>query len=392
MPDRPTQDALRLSLLYGAMFTVIGVQMPFWPVWLESRGMGPTEIGILLGAIYWAKVVTNPLIAQVIDHHGGRRKAMLALAIGALSAFSLYIFAFDFWALLVLGIFSGSLIAGLMPLSETITMTLTRQGRLDYGRVRLWGSLTFIAAAMLTGGLVEHLGPSSILPLVIVGAAMTLITVFTAPNPPRLTHGGPRLPMAALFRDRTYMLFLATASLTQASHCIYYGFATLHWRAQGLSNGLIGGLWAIGVVAEIVLFVISGAAVRKLGADRLLFLGAMGGILRWSALAFVASPWLLAPLQTLHAATFGATHLGAMHLIANHIDPRLSTRAQALYSSVAMGLVPGIALLAAGPLYERFGGLAFLAASLIALMATVAGALLLHHRRKIKAAEHFPAA
>lgn len=389
---RPSTDAIRLACLYGALFIVTGVQMPFWPVWLESRGMGAVEIGILLGAIYWAKVVSNPLIAQVVDHRGGRRRVMVALAAGALAAFCLYLLAFEFWALLVLGVLSGTLIAGLMPLTETVTMTLTRQGRLDYGRVRLWGSLTFIGAATLTGTLVEDLGPAIILALVIGGAALTLAAALRAPDPPRPRYGGSRLPMMALFRNRGYVLFLATASLTQASHCVYYGFATLHWRSQGLGSDLIGGLWAIGVVAEILLFLGSGAAVRRLGPDRLLLIGALGGVVRWAALAVVADPWLLVPLQTLHAATFGATHLGAMHLIAERIDPRLSARAQALYSSVAMGLVPGMALLAAGPLYDNLGGLAFLVASLLALAATASGLALLRHTGKTKAAETHPAA
>jgi PPP family 3-phenylpropionic acid transporter len=381
MLRRPTPDALRLSLLYAALFSVVGVQMPFWPVWLEAQGMKAVQIGILLGAIYWAKVVTNPLIAQFVDRTGRRRQALLILAACALAMFCLYTVATGFWALLALGILSGSLIAGLMPLTETVTMTLTQRGVLDYGRVRLWGSLTFIAAAGVTGLVVEDLGPPVILWLVLGGAAATAVAVWPVPDPAPARRGGPPLPLVALFRDRRYRLFLLTASLTQASHCIYYGFATLHWRAQGVSDGLIGGLWAIGVLAEVVLFVFSGAVVRRLGAERLLFIGALGGILRWTVLATTMSPWLLVPAQTLHAATFGATHLGAMHLIAGSVDSRLSARAQALYSSVAMGLVPGLALLGAGPLYAAFGGQAFLAAALIAAAAGLAGHRLLRQGR-----------
>lgn len=392
MSAPPSSESVRLSFLYGVLFTVIGVQMPFWPVWLESRGMGPMEIGILLGAIYWAKVITNPVIAQIVDHHGGRRRMMIGLAAAALLFFIGYVWAEGFWPLLILGVLSGSLAAAQMPLTETVTMTLTRQGRLDYGRVRLWGSLTFIGASILAGTLVESLGPPIILTLIIVGAAATVAGTLVVPEPRRGPTTGSRLPFTALLRDRRYRLFLVTASLTQASHCVYYGFATLHWRAQGLSSGVIGGLWAIGVVAEIALFLFSGAAVRRVGAPGLLLIGAVGGVLRWSLLAVVAAPWLLVPLQVLHAATFGATHLGAMHLIADTIDPRLAARAQALYSSVAMGLVPGIALLVAGPLYDRLHGHAFAVAALIALAASIFGTRLVLRLRHEKAAESSSAA
>ncbi|SIS40223.1 MFS transporter, PPP family, 3-phenylpropionic acid transporter [Insolitispirillum peregrinum] len=372
VPPR-SSEGLRLGFLYAALFSVIGVQMPFWPLWLKDRGMQPVEIGILLGAIYWAKVVTNPLIAQFVDSRGHRRMVMIALASASMLLYALYPFAYSFPALLCLGVLAGSLLAGLMPLTETITMTLTTQGRLDYGRTRLWGSLSFIALSALAGQAVDHWAASGILWLILLGVAATVVTVVRAPDPPLISRSGPKLPFRALFRNRRYLLFLGTAAITQASHCVYYGFATLYWQSQGLDGGTIGLLWSIGVVAEIALFAFSGRIVQKVGADKLVLFGAVTGIVRWAALAFITSPLGLAPFQTLHAATFGATHLGAMHTIARDVDPRLQVRAQALYSSVAMGLIPGIALLAAGPAYQAFGGLAFLGAMVLSILASLCG-------------------
>lgn len=99
--------ALRLSVLYGALFSVIGFHMPYWPVWLDSRGMGPEEIGILLGAMTCAKVLGNPLVGRVVDATGQRRRPMIALAAVSVAAFLLFLPAKGFWPLLGLSILTG---------------------------------------------------------------------------------------------------------------------------------------------------------------------------------------------------------------------------------------------------------------------------------------------
>ncbi len=360
----------RLALLYGALFWVVGVQMPYWPVWLKSQGMGSIEIGILLGAIYWAKVVTNPLIAQGVDRYGHRKTAMVLIVFTAAAAYCLYPFAHGFWQLLALGVVAGSLYAGLMPLAETVTMTLVAREKMDYGRVRLWGSLSFIALASGTGVLLAPFGTDVVLWVILIGIALTVVCVIRVPNLPMQIERTNPLPFSALFKNRPYRLFLMTAALTQASHCVYYGFGTLNWQQQGLSGGFIGFLWAVGVVAEIALFAFSGAVIRRIGAERLLIIGALSGVLRWGILGLVIDPLLLIAVQCLHAATFAATHLGAMHLIAHRVDPRLQARGQALYSSVAMGLIPGVALIATGPLFDAVGSSAYYAAALIAVVAS----------------------
>lgn len=363
---RPSGDALRLSTLYGSLFTVIGVQMPYWPVWLEHRGMTAVEIGMLLAAAYWTKVVTNPLIGALVDARGGRKQVMTALAAAALMAFALYVPADGFWTFMLIGAVGWSLFAGLMPLSETVTMSLTLRGRLDYGRIRLWGSLTFIAVAMAGGWVLEATTPEAVLWMVIGGLGLSLAAVAAVPTAPTVVRPGPKPPFSTLFRDRGFVLFLTAASLIQASHSVYYGFATLYWRDAGVSGGVIGGLWAVGVSAEVLLFAFSGAVVKRLGPARLLLTGAVAGILRWTVLGITTDPVVLVPIQVLHAATFGCTHIGAMHYIARAVAPGLAVRAQALYSSVAAGLAPGLALTAAGPLYGTLGGQAFFAAAGVA--------------------------
>ena len=161
-------------------------------------------------------------------------------------------------------------------------------------------------------------------------------------------------------------------SLNQAAHTVYYGFSTIHWKAAGIGDDTIGLLWSEGVVAEIVLFAFSAGLLRRLGPARLLAVAGLCGVLRWVVLGLWTDVPALAAAQMLHAATFGCAHLGAMHFIQQAVPAGMSARAQGLYSSVAVGLVPGLASPAAGWLYASLGGGAFLVMAVLAAGAGMA--------------------
>ncbi len=335
--------------------------LPFWPLWLESRGMGPAEIGILIGAAFWAKVVTNPLIGGLVDRRGDRRRPMIALAAACLASYALFAVAEGFWALLGVSVLAGVFLSALLPLGESLTMRTAHERGFDYGRVRLWGSISFILAAALGGRLLEGRAPDIVLWLILAALGATVLACVVMPDIRLTPAGHGTRPVWRLLRNPVFVLFLAATGLLQASHAFYYGFATLHWRAAGLDEAVIGALWAEGVVAEILLFVASGAFVRRLGPQGLLLLAAVGGMVRWTATAYSTGLGVLFAAQTLHALTFAAAHLAAMHFIARAAPPELSATAQTVYAAVGMGIVFGAAMWAAGGLYAAFGGGAFLA-------------------------------
>ncbi len=348
--------------------------LPFWPLWLESRGMGPAEIGILIGAAFWAKVVTNPLIGGLVDRRGDRRRPMIALAAACLASYALFAVAEGFWALLGVSVLAGVFLSALLPLGESLTMRTAHERGFDYGRVRLWGSISFILAAALGGRLLEGRAPDIVLWLILAALGATVLACVVMPDIRLTPAGHGTRPVWRLLRNPVFVLFLAATGLLQASHAVYYGFATLHWRAAGLDEAVIGALWAEGVVAEILLFVASGAFVRRLGPQGLLLLAAVGGMVRWTATAYSTGLGVLFAAQTLHALTFAAAHLAAMHFIARAAPPELSATAQTVYAAVGMGIVFGAAMWAAGGLYAAFGGGAFLA---MAGLSTAGGLLAL---------------
>ncbi|MBK1662673.1 MFS transporter, partial [Paracraurococcus ruber] len=172
----------------------------------------------------------------------------------------------------------------------------------------------------------------------------------------------------APFRDPAFAWLLPLSALVQASHAFYYGFGTIHWQAAGLSAGVIGLLWAEGVVAEVALFLWGRRLADRLGAPGLAALAALAGLLRWSVTA--STTWLpaLAAAQALHGITFGAMHLAAMRVLARQPPERAAT-AQTLHASLGPGLVSGLLTLASGPLYASAGGAGFWAMAGLCLLA-----------------------
>ncbi len=358
--------SIRLSLFFAAYFMIVGVQLPFWPVWLQSRGMSAAEIGFLLAAATWLKIA-NPLIAGLVDRSGERKRPIIALAVLALGAAGLFMLPGGFWYLLGVSAFFALAWSTLNPLADSLTMMTSQQQNLDYGRIRLWGSVTFVLAAVGGGRWLAGRSEDWILWLILGGLVLTVLAALALPDS-RVVQRPTRRPKVRRFlRAPSFLLFLGAAALTQASHVVLYGFGTIHWRTVGLSDDVIGLLWAEGVIAEIILFAYSAWVLKKIGPVGLLIVAAGAGALRWAVMPLTSDVYILALLQPLHGATFGAAHLGAIHFIARAAPPELSATAQSLYSSLALGIAFGVAMPLAGLLYGTLGALAYAAMSVMCL-------------------------
>jgi MFS transporter, PPP family, 3-phenylpropionic acid transporter len=366
---RPRQErgyVTRLAAFYAAAFLVVGIQLPFWPVWLAGRGLSAQQIAAVFAAAIWAKVIATPLIGAFADRLGQRRGVMVALAGVALAAYAGLWPVAGFWALLAVNLVAGMAQSALMPLGDSITLAAVRDRGVDYGRIRVWGSVSFIVASVGSGAILA-LAPQGAAAgnevLLLVLAASALLFAACLAIPPADRAASAALSRWAAIRelaaDRRFWLFVASAAALQASHQLYYGFGTLYWRALGFSDTVIGLLWAEGVIAEIVLFWFSAPLVARLGPLGLMALGGVAGVVRWSLMGVLPDLGSAAVLQVLHALTFGASHLSAMHYMARTVPPGAAASAQSLYSALSAGLGSGLVMLAAGTLYALYGGQAY---------------------------------
>ncbi|MFV0298213.1 MAG: MFS transporter [Hyphomicrobiaceae bacterium] len=377
--------AVRIALFFTALFLVAGAKLPYLPVWLSWRGLSGTEIALITSAPLFLRILAGPLIAMAADWSGNRRLAAMVLSWVSLAGLLALVLAVSFTQILVAIIIMALASTGIMPIAETLAMTGVRRAGLDYGRMRLWGSVSFIVAGFIVGVAIERSGAGAVLWTIVVFAIVSAGVAHALPAEPadtdsRKPEGRPRFSLGqakALFLERRFLLFLVAAGAVQASHGLFYTFGVIEWQRQGLSSSWAAMLWAVGVVVEIAIFAVSARAVATFGATGLLLLGAGAALVRWTAMAFSPAIPLLIALQALHGLTFGAAHLGALHILARLVPSHAAGTAQALYASVGSGIGLGLATMAAGPLYAAYGGRAYLAMALLAGVSIAAG-LALH--------------
>jgi PPP family 3-phenylpropionic acid transporter len=382
-----TPLAWRLGFLYAALFLVVGCYLPYMPVWLHWRDLSEDGIALLLAAPLFARILFTPAISFAADWSGVRRGVLIALAWGTLFSFLLLWASGGFWQMLLATLLLAFNWTTIMPLIEAVAVSGVRSAGLDYGRVRLWGSGSFIVASFGAGLIIGQYGAGSVLPMLVAATVLMIVGVHLLP-PDVTRKATPATPALRRIRladavklahSPSFLLFLLAASAIQASHALYYTFGTLHWRAQGFADGTIGALWGLGVVAEIGLFAASAPLLARWGAGRMLMAAGLAAAIRWGIMAFDPPLWATALAQCLHALSFGAAHLAAIYFLAQAVPEDRSATAQGLYAAVVAGLVLGLATIASGPLYQRLGGEAYATMALLALIG-VASTLLLMRR------------
>ncbi len=259
----------------------------------------------------------------------------------------------------------------LVPLTDALANTWQKQFPLDYGKVRLWGSVAFVIGSALTGKLVTMFDYRVILALLTLGVASMLLGFLIRPTiqPQGASRQQENTGWSAwLALVRQNWRFLACVCLLQGAHAAYYGFSAIYWQAAGYSASAVGYLWSLGVVAEVIIFALSNKLFRRCSARDMLLISAICGVVRWGIMgATTALPWLIV-VQILHCGTFTVCHLAAMRYIAARQGSEV-IRLQAVYSAVAMGGSIAIMTVFAGFLYQYLGHGVFWVMALVALPA-----------------------
>jgi PPP family 3-phenylpropionic acid transporter len=304
------------------------------------------------------------------DRTGERKRLMVAFSLIAVGSFALFAWTDSRRAILCVSVVYFAAWPPIVTLAESVTMQATRVGRVDYGRVRLWGSLSFIAAAVLAGQLLDATSATAwaIYGMILAAQVTALLTCCALPDTRADKSRSHRLPLIDVLQEPAFVALLVACGLIQGSHAVYYAFATLAWKAAGFSEAIIGALWAEAVLAEVVLFACGSRLVQRTGPEALLGIAGIAAAVRWIGSGLTDALPALAALQLLHAFSFGAAHLAAMHLISRNVAQQLSATAQSLYSGVVWGVFLGALLFAAGLLYQRLGSAAFLVMAAVGLL------------------------
>ncbi|UJJ33296.1 MFS transporter [Halopseudomonas maritima] len=366
----------RLSGFYFAYFALLGGVAPFLSLYFESLGFAPARIGELVAIPMLMRCIAPNLWGWLGDATGQR---LLIVRVGALLTAVFFAGIFlrqDYWWLAAIMALHSFFWHAVLPQFEAITLAHLGAQSARYSQLRLWGSVGFILTVVLLGLLLQRLGMGAY-PLAMFGI-MLLIVLCSAlvPQPPRqaATTAIPGDGFMRRLRQPGVPAFFVAVALMQLSHGPYYTFLSIHLEALGYSRGLIGMLWALGVLAEIVLFVFMHRLLTWVTLRQLLVVSFGLAALRWLLLGQLADNLaVLLFAQVLHAATFGAFHVASIHLVQQRFGERYQGQGQALYATLA-GIGGALGALCSGYAWAGLGPtLTFAAAALAAF----AGMLLL---------------
>lgn len=364
----------RLSSFYLFYFALLGSTAPFLALYFDHLGFSSARIGELVAIPMLMRCVA-PNIWGWLGDYTGRRLAIVRFgAICTLLTFSLILFDKSYaWLAMVMALHAFFWHA-VLPQFEVITLAHLQGQTARYSQVRLWGSIGFILTVVALGRLFEWFSldvyPQALLLIMvgIVASSWWVPSAQPAPSAHRLAGGGFLRQLVS----PGVLAFYASVALMQLSHGPYYTFLTLHLEHLGYSRGLIGLLWALGVVAEVLMFLSMSRILTRFTLRHVLMASFLLAALRWLLLGnFAEHLSVLLFAQILHAATFGSFHAAAIHFVQRSFGPDQQGQGQALYAALA-GTGGALGALYSGYSWNVLGpNWTFSIASLAALAAAV---------------------
>jgi PPP family 3-phenylpropionic acid transporter len=363
----------RLSNFYFWYFAFIGAFAPYFALYLKSLGFSASQIGVLLAVNPVARIFGPNIWGWLSDHYGARGKLIRLNAVGTAVAFVPLLFnrgiGWMFTALLVLNIFW----CAVLPLSESATLNLLGPRVGTYGRIRVWGSVGFVTVVIAGGYCLDHFGIDALAPMVLTLLVLMAASTFPLPRDREPSHHSEHASILRVVVQPAVIALLAGFFLMQVANGPYNAFYSIHLVEAGYSKKAVGWLWALGVMAEIGLFMWLPRLMRTYSLNQMLLFSFGCAVARFLLIAWgVGSIPILVVAQLMHAITFGAYHaagVAAMHQI---FRGRNQARGQALYTSLGYGLGGSLGTLGAGYAWEGWGPQwTFTCAAVAALLAFV---------------------
>ena len=347
----------RLSRFYFIYYFFVGAFVPYWGLYLQSEQFTAADIGILMSLFQISRIFAPNFWGWLADHTGKRAQWIKLTAFLGLCGFTAVFWAHGFfWLFFVmaaLSLFTSST----LPLAESLTLAHLATTNGHYSRIRMWGSLGFIVAAVVLGFMIDIAGITSLLWFLLIVQMTLFVLSYTLPEPKIEAHAHDHFSIWQVIKQPNVIALLVGCSLMVTAHGVLYNFYSIYLSEHGYTKGMIGLLWSVGVICEIVIFMLMPKIMAHLSLKTILMVSLVLAVIRFSLIGIaVDSIWLLVLAQTLHAATFGSFHAASVEVVTQFFSGRHQAKGQAIYNSVAYGVGGTIGGVAGGYALQYWGG------------------------------------
>ncbi|WP_166142701.1 MFS transporter [Methylosinus sp. RM1] len=388
----------KLSLLQASIYAIVGVQLPFFAIWLSSRGLDALEIAALMAVQPVIRIVSMLVASHRADRIGDHGALLVGCVAAMAAAFAMMGLSTGFVPLLVAAAMVALAQGPLGPLADGVTFGEARRRRdlglpqLHYSWVRGWGSVAILVFLILSGPVAGSLPVEDIIWLLtgvaVLACAASLVSLIGLARPAVIAGRRRAAPME---RVEIVALVIAAATLVQSSHAMVNTFGALHWKAMGHDDTFIAFAWVAALATEVVVFLMAG---RWFGGERnaayFLVAGGIGAVVRWMLMAADLPPTGIFLAQALHGASCAAVQIGPAYLLAELGGKERLAQSQAWLAAAIAG---GTSLLtfSSGPLYSAAGEHGYLAMAAVAFVGLLLAAAVVQitsgHRAKAEPLE-----
>jgi len=346
-----------LSRFYFTYYFFVGAFVPYWGLYLQSEQFSAADIGILMSLFQISRIFAPNFWGWLADHTSKRviwiKLTSLLGLLGFIAVFWAHGFFWLFMVMAALSLFTSST----LPLSESLTLAHLATTNGHYSRIRMWGSFGFIVASVILGFVIDLHGIRSLLWFLLAVQIVLFILTFKLPEAKVAPHAHDRFSIWEIIKLPAVIALLLGCSLMVTAHGLLYNFYSIYLESHGYSKGMIGLLWSLGVVCEIIVFVLMPKIMGRFTLKTILLISLGLAVLRFGMIGMVPDNLtLLLIAQSLHAFTFGSFHAASVEVISQFFNGRHQAKGQAIYNSVAYGVGGAIGGLAGGFAIQSFGG------------------------------------
>jgi PPP family 3-phenylpropionic acid transporter len=351
----------------------MGIFLPYFNLYLDHLGASGAEIGTLSAVRSITMIAFTLAWAHIADRRNARRGVYIFCSLAAVAAWSLFFAAESFPFLLVAVILYGIFHAPIVPFLEAFTMEALGGEKRRYGRIRVWGTLSFVAVVAVLGRVMDTAPLFLIVPLIFAGLILRAAFALRLPAPiARGAAPAVSLTDAKRLFSRRVVLFLVCGFLMLAGHAAYYGFFSIHLERLGFSNTFIGFSWALASFSEVSVMVFSHRIFRRFTPEAVLVFSFIVAALRWGVLGEVEGAAPILATQLAHAVTYGTFHIAGILYIDRLSPPGKKTSGQAVNNGVSYGLGLMTGFFISGRLFDAFGAhLLFTGSAVVSLAAAL---------------------
>ncbi len=364
-----------LAPQYFLYFGILGIYLPYFNLYCYHLDFSGFQIGALSALRTFATAMFPLMWGALADRFLIRRPIYILCSLVSTGIWGFFLMTTDFYPMLAITFFYGIFHAPLISFLETFSMDLLGDEKERYGRLRAWGSISFILTVVVVGRAIDVFSTRIILVLILTGK---LLFFFVATRLPATSTEARKSPFAASARvllSRQVVIFLIAAFLMLFSHGTYYGFFSIHLENLGFKSTFIGITWALASISEIFVMINSQRIFKRFSYEFVLILSFAAAGLRWLILYFATSAFLILFTQLLHAFSYGSFHVASILYIDKLTPTDAKTLGQAANNAFSYGLGIMSGFFLNGYLFDIIGAQALFAVS--GLLAIAGGGLLL---------------